>query len=1240
MAALRADRTAHAYLFSGPRGCGKTTSARILARCLNCVQAPTDTPCGECESCRELSLGGGGSLDVVEMDAASHGGVDDARELIERAAFAPARDRYKIFIIDEAHMVSNQGFNALLKLVEEPPPHVKFVFATTEPEKVIGTIRSRTHHYPFRLVPPETLENYMAGICDEEGIEIGGGVLPLVVRAGGGSVRDSLSVLDQLIGGSEGGALEYDHAIALLGYTDGSLLDDAVEAIAARDGSTLFAVVERIVQSGHDPRRFVEDLLQRLRDLVVIALAGEDAGDVLVSVPRDQYERMVTQAEHLGASGASRSADLTNEALSGMVGATSPRLQLELLCARLLLPKPAESEDQLARGRFDAGAGTGGRSDVPGRLGFGGHSGADGRSDGAGRAGTRSSAESDNDTTTAVRPAGPPARPASAQRKPPPSRGGAGRPAGRQISPAWAAGSDGSEDGLKCSNRGENSDLVGSYSAEGTVSADFRDGTDSGAGGEADGAASDSSNNALNDTSNSAGAPGAGSASMPSAGGRTASAGGRTANNVVSRGRGPDDEDVDGSDAGGGGQSANADVTIVRQRWAEVAAAVARSSKSTAALIDERNAMIAGIRDGVLGLQFRTAGLATTFNDRDHARCVAAALHDVLGLNLRVRGLVGGDGGPKVAPARSGAGGPRGVDSASAHAERARRTPQRDQFGQPGQGDQRGTSPSNSGGPREVDRAGQSGWEAAESRQNTPEVRESAVRENESTARERELAARERESTVSKRGPATEKPADTRESHPDTMAGPSGAPRGVTGAQSAARESGASSMPGRTHEQNATSAPNARPSNAKESPDPGGTRRMPTSDLADLEKRGLVLASDPVDIPDGPRPTRDQLASALKELESEQAGRSGRPSVPDAAGASGVPDTASSGGVPDVGGDDLPSGAAYVSGTVPENSRNESVTGPAHGSQAFGGLPEPVELDDELDLYDFASGSPDFVPAQADQAGPPDRPGLSDQPGPPREPRRSPGPDPTPSHPGNPSAEESAENVDPAGVLAQLLDKSAGDGDVDRLPSAGPPPLESPTVPGAPSTSKFEATLPSEASSAPESGAAIPPEAALSFGSKPSAESVATGSPKGPTQSESDDIPFYEQRMPMPKRPGSGEPSSADGRGSGSHTVDGNSGGQKRTQGVHTPRGVEGFRGRASSRQTPSISERIMAAHGEGRQKPRAEASAFDDSEDEVSLSDPTISHSDLVGIDVVLSTFDGTVIEEIARTDGGNGGN
>lgn len=351
MAALRANKTAHAYLFSGPRGCGKTTSARILAKCLNCASAPTDTPCGECESCRELSLEGSGSLDVVEMDAASHGGVDDARDLIERASFAPARDRFKIFIIDEAHMVSNQGFNALLKLVEEPPPHIKFIFATTEPEKVIGTIRSRTHHYPFRLVPPETLEHFLEGICADERIDVGAGVLPLVVRSGGGSVRDSLSVLDQLMGGSEGQTLNYRDAVGLLGYTDGSLLDDVVEALAANDGATVFSVVERVVQSGHDPRRFVEDLLQRLRDLIVVALAGEYATDVLASVPRDQYERMIAQSNHLGAARASKCADLVNDALTSMVGATSPRLQLELLvpdCSCPMFPSQLMGRLELA----------------------------------------------------------------------------------------------------------------------------------------------------------------------------------------------------------------------------------------------------------------------------------------------------------------------------------------------------------------------------------------------------------------------------------------------------------------------------------------------------------------------------------------------------------------------------------------------------------------------------------------------------------------------------------------------------------------------------------------------------------------------------------------------------------------------------------------------------------------------------------------------------------------------------
>ena len=338
MAALRGDRVTHAYLFSGPRGCGKTTSARILARCLNCERFPTDTPCGQCPSCRDLATGGPGSLDVVEIDAASHNGVDDARDLRERASFAPARDRFKIFILDEAHMVTPQGFNALLKLVEEPPAHVKFVFATTEPEKVIGTIRSRTHHYPFRLVAPDTLEGYLAHLCEAEGVSVGPGVFPLVTRAGGGSVRDTLSVMDQLIGGAVDGEVDYARAVALLGYTDTTMLDACVDALAASDGAGVFRVVDRVVSSGHDPRRFVEDLLQRLRDLLVIALAGPEAGPALGSLPDDELARMEVQSRTIGAAGLSRAADTTAQALSQMVGATSPRLQLELLMARLLVP--------------------------------------------------------------------------------------------------------------------------------------------------------------------------------------------------------------------------------------------------------------------------------------------------------------------------------------------------------------------------------------------------------------------------------------------------------------------------------------------------------------------------------------------------------------------------------------------------------------------------------------------------------------------------------------------------------------------------------------------------------------------------------------------------------------------------------------------------------------------------------------------------------------------------------------
>ncbi|MFF2302426.1 DNA polymerase III subunit gamma and tau [Streptomyces sp. NPDC058128] len=359
--ALRNNRVNHAYLFSGPRGCGKTTSARILARCLNCEQGPTPTPCGECQSCRDLARNGPGSIDVIEIDAASHGGVDDARDLREKAFFGPASSRYKIYIIDEAHMVTPAGFNALLKVVEEPPEHLKFIFATTEPEKVIGTIRSRTHHYPFRLVPPGTLREYLRDVCGREGIPVDDGVLPLVVRAGAGSVRDSMSVMDQLLAGAAEDGVTYGMATSLLGYTDGSLLDAVVEAFAAGDGAAAFEVVDTVIEGGNDPRRFVADLLERLRDLVILAAVPDAAEKGLIDAPADVIERMQAQASVFGAAELSRAADLVNTGLTEMRGATSPRLQLELICARVLLPAAFDDERSLqARlDRLERGAANG-----------------------------------------------------------------------------------------------------------------------------------------------------------------------------------------------------------------------------------------------------------------------------------------------------------------------------------------------------------------------------------------------------------------------------------------------------------------------------------------------------------------------------------------------------------------------------------------------------------------------------------------------------------------------------------------------------------------------------------------------------------------------------------------------------------------------------------------------------------------------------------------------------------------
>jgi len=337
--ALESGRTHHAYLFSGPRGCGKTSSARIMARSLNCVKGPTPNPCGECQSCNDLVANGPGSLDVIELDAATHGLVDDARDLRDKAFFAPVQSRYKIYIIDEAHQLGPGAANALLKVVEEPPPHVIFIFATTEPEKLIATIRSRTHHYPFRLVPPGILAAHLEKICNHEGVSVAKGVIPLVVRASGGSVRDALSVLGQLLAGAGKDGVSYEIAIQLLGFTDGALLDDAIDAIAAHDGATLFKTIDRVIESGHDPRRFTSDMLERIRDLMIVdALKDSASNAILRDIPDDQMERMQNQTNRIGTANLSRAADIAAEGLTQMRGATAPRLMLELICGRILLP--------------------------------------------------------------------------------------------------------------------------------------------------------------------------------------------------------------------------------------------------------------------------------------------------------------------------------------------------------------------------------------------------------------------------------------------------------------------------------------------------------------------------------------------------------------------------------------------------------------------------------------------------------------------------------------------------------------------------------------------------------------------------------------------------------------------------------------------------------------------------------------------------------------------------------------
>lgn len=587
MAALRANRVNHAYLFSGPRGCGKTTSARILARCLNCEQGPTDTPCGVCPSCVDLATGGSGSLDVVEIDAASHNSVEDARELRERASFAPARDTYKIFILDEAHMVTNQGFNALLKLVEEPPPHVKFIFATTEPEKVIGTIRSRTHHYPFRLVPPPVLEDYLRQLCHSEKVEVGDGVLPLVVRAGGGSVRDTLSVLDQLIGGSDG-KVDYEQAIGLLGFTDTSLLDQCVDAIAARDGAACFEVVQRVVSSGHDPRRFVEDLLQRLRDLLILAVAGDQAQAALGSLPVDQLERMQVQARALGAGQLSRCADMCAAALGTMVGATSPRLQLELLMARLLvvgLAQPTTAPRSLPGGGSQSAGSAQAGQDGAGRASVG-----SGRApEGSGREAARAALQRANMAIPVLAEA--------------PSGPGVGRGVGMNVPVAPSAPAAPSVPG---SVPGMPSVPAGSSAASAASSAPAAR------------------------SAAAAGPATAGSAAQT----RSAA---QAANSAAVR------------PAQGPGAGSSSPSELIRNRWGEVLAKVKAASRVTNALVGA-NAQPGKVSGETFTLIFASPGLVRSFNSGRHPQVVAGALYEALGLRLQVQAVSDGDAAAVAEP--------------------------------------------------------------------------------------------------------------------------------------------------------------------------------------------------------------------------------------------------------------------------------------------------------------------------------------------------------------------------------------------------------------------------------------------------------------------------------------------------------------------------------------------------------------------------------------------------------------
>lgn len=606
MMALRKNRVNHAYLFSGPRGCGKTTSARILARCLNCAEGPTDTPCGKCNSCVELARGGSGSLDVIEIDAASHGGVDDARDLRERATFAPVRDRYKIFIIDEAHMVTSAGFNALLKIVEEPPEHIKFIFATTEPDKVIGTIRSRTHHYPFRLVPPEPLMKYLELLCQQENVPVAPGVLSLVIRAGGGSVRDSLSVLDQLMAGAGPSGLDYELAVALLGYTHASLLDDVVEAIAASDSATVFRAVDRVIQTGHDPRRFVEDLLERFRDLIIVQAMPESAQAILRGMPADQIARMRSQANNLGAAELSRAADVTNTALTEMTGATSPRLHLELLCARILLPSSEQTERGIAA-RIDR---------VERRLNYAG-------------ALPPAEAQTAQDAVAVPSPSAAPAsRPAeqaverpTAATGPAPASPALGSPVPGPAAPVPTASGPASAAPAPTEPSREQLTHPRVSTADWPVDESKQ---------QAARPAQEQTAHAPAQTASPAHAPASAPAPAP------VSAPAQPPVPAAAPAPQPAPAQVPRPAAGG------ADVEVIRRAWPEILQTLTKIKRSSWALVGA-NAQVAQFDGQLLTLVFTTDGLASAFSRADHAENLRQAIHKTIGIDCQITSVVGGN---------------------------------------------------------------------------------------------------------------------------------------------------------------------------------------------------------------------------------------------------------------------------------------------------------------------------------------------------------------------------------------------------------------------------------------------------------------------------------------------------------------------------------------------------------------------------------------------------------------------